>query len=186
MLPLRQHAPRPPVQQGQGARLQQDRAWVITYDDRHRDDSDGHALRLRSCRPCCRSSTASNFEGMELIRPMYLHPRGEHHQAVACSYNRSCSLSSAPAALQKTAPSATTVEAAQSVRKSRCCCEDSNGKPQHRKIHLQQHPHCRARHLPRLQDKGRSAFVFGALRPMSRGEGRKYGKGRILALFLLE
>lgn len=60
------------------------------------------------------------------------------------------------------------------------------GQPQHRKIHLQQHPHCRARHLPRLQDKGRSAFVFGALRPMSRGEGRKYGKGRILALFLLE
>ena len=36
----------------------------------------------------------------------------------------SSSLSSAPAALQKTAPSATTVEAAQSVRKSGPCCED--------------------------------------------------------------
>ena len=64
---------------------------------------------------------SDNFEGMELIRPMYASTRRASSPGGSTT---SSSLSSAPAALQKTAPSAITVEAAQSVRKSRRCCED--------------------------------------------------------------
>ena len=62
---------------------------------------------------------SDNFEGMELIRPMYASTRRTSSPGGSTT---SSSSSSAPAALQKTAPSATTVEAAQSVRKSRPCC----------------------------------------------------------------
>ena len=62
---------------------------------------------------------SDNFEGMELIRPMYASTRRTSSPGGSTT---SSSLSSAPAALQKTEPSATTVGAARSVRRSRPCC----------------------------------------------------------------
>ena len=127
---------------------------------------------------------SDNFEGMELIRPMYcIHEESiiawrQYNQLefiqCACRFTENCTICDNGGGGSKR----------QEIKMLLRRLKRDN--PNIEKIHLQQHPHCRARHLPRLQDKGRSAFVFGALRPMSRGEGRKYGKGRILALFLLE
>ena len=62
---------------------------------------------------------SDNFEGMELIRPMYCIHEDDiiRWQRRTTSWNSS----SAPAASPRIAPSATTAAAAPSGRRSRCC-----------------------------------------------------------------